>query len=112
MKEEILKSQFEILVEEDCKQYREIFKKYKNKNPEDIETLYNLVSESLMLAQRWSDISSNASVYAKTFRISKTDFKDWTYQRYRNLQEMHTDCRVFYKDAKEDIKNFGSIEKI
>lgn len=25
-------------------------------------------------------------------------------------QEMHTDCRVFYKDAKEDLKNFGRVD--
>ena len=98
----IVKSQFEEILKEDSEQYRELFIKYKNKTPEDIDTLYSLTSESLMLAQRWSDIASNASLYAKTYEISKCDFKDWAYQRYRNLQEMHTDCRVFYKDAKDD----------
>ena len=105
-----MKSQFEEILAEDCKQYRELFRKYKNKNPEDIQTLYDLTSESLMLAQRWSDIASNASLYSKTYEISKCDFRDWVYQRYRNLQEMHTDCRVFYKDAKEDLKNFGRVD--
>ena len=107
---DIIKSQFETFVQEDCNQYREIFRIYKNKNPEDIDTLYALTRDSLMLSQRWSDIASNASVYAKTYEISKTDFKDWAYQRYRNLQEMHTDCRVFYKDAKDDLKNFGRVD--
>ena len=106
----IVKSQFEEILKEDSEQYRELFIKYKNKTPEDIDTLYSLTSESLMLAQRWSDIASNASLYAKTYEISKCDFKDWAYQRYRNLQEMHTDCRVFYKDAKDDLKNFGRVD--
>lgn len=105
-----MKSQFEEYVKEDCEQYRDIFRTYKNKNPEDIDTLYALTSESLMLSQRWSDIASNASLYAKQYNISKCDFKDWAYQRYRNLQEMHTDCRVFYKDAKDDLKNFGRVD--
>lgn len=105
-----MKSQFETILEEDCNQYRELFKKYKNITTEDIDTWYLLTRESLMLAQRWSDIASNSSLYAKTYEISKCDFKDWAYQRYRNLQEMHTDCRVFYKDAKEDLKNFGRVE--
>lgn len=105
-----VKSQFEELVKEDCDQYREIFRKYKNKTMEDIDTLLSLTNESLMLAQRWSDIQSNASLYSKTYEISKTDFQQWAYQRYRNLQEMHTDCRVFYKDAKEDLRNFGRVE--
>ena len=106
----IVKSQFEEILKEDSEQYRELFIKYKNKTPEDIDTLYSLTSESLMLAQWWSDIASNASLYAKTYEISKCDFKDWAYQRYRNLQEMHTDCRVFYKDAKDDLKNFGRVD--
>ena len=94
-----MKSQFETMLKEDCKQYRELFKKYKNIMPEDIETWYTLTRESLMLAQRWSDIASNSSLYAKSYEISKCDFRDWAYQRYRNLQEMHTDCRVFYQIA-------------
>ena len=32
-----MKSQFEEYVKEDCEQYRDIFRAYKNKNPEDIE---------------------------------------------------------------------------
>ncbi len=108
-KEEIMKSQFEQYVQEDCKQFEEICKYYKNKNPEDIDTLYALTSEALMLSQRWSDIASNSSAYAKRYGFSKTDFQQWAYQRYRTLQEMHVDCRVFYSDAKEDLKNFGRV---
>ena len=62
-----------------------------------------------MLSQRWSDIASNSSAYAKRYGFSKTDFQQWAYQRYRTLQEMHVDCRVFYSDAKEDLKNFGRV---
>lgn len=107
---EIVKSQFEVIVPEDCNDYRKIFKKYRDKSPEDIQTLYDLMTDSLMLSQRWSDIASNASVYAEANSISKCDFRDWAYQRYRNLQEMHVDCRVLYKDAKEDLKSFGRVE--
>ena len=90
-----MKSQFEEYVEEDCKQFEEVCKYYKNKTPEDIDTLYNLTTECLMLSQRWSDIASNSSLYAK---------------KYRTLQEMHVDCRVFYGDAKDDLKNFGRVD--
>lgn len=105
-----VKSQFEELVKEDCEQYREIFRRYKNKTIDDLDTLCALMNESLMLSQRWSDIQSNSSLYAKTYEISKTDFQNWAYQRYRNLQEMHTDCRVLYKDGKDDLRNFGRID--
>lgn len=107
-----MKSQFEEYVKEDCEQFKKICNYYINKNPEDIDTLYALTSECLMLPSRWSDIASNASVYAKTYGISKTDFQQWAYQKYRILQEMHVDCRVFYGDAKDDLKNFGRVENI
>ena len=104
-----MKSQFEDYVREDCKQFDEVCRYYKNKTPEDIDTLYHLMTDCLILSQRWSDIASNSSLYAKQYGISKTDFQQWAYHRYRNLQEMHVDCRVLYSDAKEDLKNFGRI---
>lgn len=105
-----MKSQFEEYVKEDCEQFDKVCTYYENKTPEDIDTLYNLTSACLMLSQRWSDIASNASIYAKKYGFSKTDFQQWAYQRYRTLQEMHVDCRVFYGDAREDLKNFGRVE--
>lgn len=107
-----MKSQFEQYIEEDCKQFNKVCNYYRNKNPEDIDTLYALTTECLMLSARWSDIASNASMYAKTYGMSKTDFQQWAYQRYRTLQEMHVDCRVFFKDAKEDLQNFGRVENV
>ena len=91
-----MKSQFEEYVKEDCEQFDKVCTYYENKTPEDIDTLYNLTSACLMLSQRWPDIASNASIYAKKYGFSKTDFQQWAYQRYRTLQEMHVDCRVFY----------------
>lgn len=105
-----MKSQFEEYVKEDCKQFDEISRCYQNKTPEDMDTLYVLTSQSLMLSQRWSDIASNSSLYAKKYGFSKTDFQQWAYQRYRTLQEMHVDCRVFYGDARDDLKNFGRVD--
>lgn len=102
-------SQFVKYVQEDYKQFIEIQQKYINCPPEDIATLYDLTQEGLILAQRWNDIGSNATLYAKKYGISKTDFKEWSYHNYRILQEIHIDCRVLYKDAKEELKNFGRI---
>ena len=99
-----MKSQFEEMCQEDCKQFRDLFERYRDKRIEDLEELRNISTWSLILAQRWCEIQSNASIIAKQNGLSKTDFQQWAYQHYRNLQEMHIDCRSLYKCAREDLK--------
>lgn len=100
----IIKSQFEKICQEDCKQFRELFARYKKKRIEDLDELHSISTQSLILAQRWCEIQSNASILAKESGANKTDFQQWAYQHYRNLQEMHIDCRSLYKCAREDLK--------
>lgn len=99
-----MKSQFEQICQEDCKQFRDLFSRYKSKRVEDLEELHSISTLALILAQRWCEIQSNASIIAKENGLSKTDFQQWAYQHYRNLQEMHIDCRSLYKCAREDLK--------
>ena len=99
-----MKSQFEEICQEDCNQFKELFKRYKDKRIEDLDELHNISTLALTLAQRWCEIQSNASIIAKENGLSKTDFQQWAYQHYRNLQEMHIDCRSLYKCAREDLK--------
>lgn len=99
-----MKSQFESILVDDCKQFNELFDRYKKKKIEDLEELHNISTMALILAQRWCEIQSNASVISKETGTSKTDFQQWAYQHYRNLQEMHIDCRSLYKCAREDLK--------
>lgn len=99
-----MKSQFEEIIPDDCKQFEHLLKRYKYKRIEDLEELQNISTLALILAQRWCEIQSNASIIAKENGASKTDFQQWAYQHYRNLQEMHIDCRSLYKCAREDLK--------
>ena len=99
-----MKSQFEEICREDCDQFRELFLRYKNKRIEDLDELHKISTLALILAQRWCEIQSNSSILAKEYGASKTDFQQWAYQHYRNLQEMHIDCRSLYKSAREDLK--------
>ena len=97
-----IKSQFEKIVQEDFDQFREISRKFMNVKPENTEILYELSIESWLLATRWSEIQSNASKLAIDFDINKTDFKEYCYQKYRQLQEMHITCRSWYRLALQD----------
>ena len=105
-----VKSQFEKIVQEDFNQFREVSKTFMKVEPTDADTLYQLSIDSWLLATRWSEIQSNASKMAIDFDINKTDFKDYCYQKYRQLQEMHITCRSWYRLAKEDERMLKRLE--
>lgn len=98
-------SEFEKITQEDTRQFKELFKRYKDKKLEDLNELYEISTQALILSQRWCEIQSMARIVAKEKKLNKTDFQTWAYQHYRNLQEMHIDCRSLYKCAREDLKN-------
>ena len=66
-----MKSQFEEICQEDCKQFRDLFSRYKSKRVEDLEELHSISTLALILAQRWCEIQSNASIIAKENGLSK-----------------------------------------
>lgn len=105
-----IKSQFEKIVQEDFNEFRKISIEFMKVQPEDIDTLYQLSIDSWLLATRWSEIQSNASKMALDYDINKTDFKDYCYQKYRQLQEMHITCRSWYRLAKEDERMMKGLE--
>ena len=107
-----MESQFEKIVPEDFKQFREISKIFQKVEMTDAQTLYQLSIDSWLLATRWSEIQSNASKIAFDNEINKTDFGTWAYQKYRQLQEMHITCRSWFRLAKEDERMLKGLEVI
>lgn len=105
-----MESQFEKIVPEDFKQFREISKIFQKVEMTDAQTLYQLSIDSWLLATRWSEIQSNASKIAFDNEINKTDFGTWAYQKYRQLQEMHITCRSWFRLAKEDERMLKGLE--
>ena len=107
-----MKSNFEEIVQEDFKQFREISKRFQNVQMENADELFQISIDSWLLATRWSEIQSIASKIAQQHEINKTDFGTWAYQKYRQLQEMHITCRSWYRLAKEDEKLIRTMEGI
>ena len=105
-----MKSEFEFIVKEDFEQYRDIAKRFRDIQIEDILGLKELTTDSWLLANRWSEIQSLASKIAQNTDINKTDFSNWAYQKYRQLQEMHITCRSWYRLAKEDEKQLKGLD--
>lgn len=107
-----MKSEFEPICPEDFKQFRDISQRFKNVKMEDADSLYMISIDSWLLATRWSEIQSNASKIAQEYGITKMDFQNWAYQKYRQLQEMHITCRSWYRLAKEDERLNRTMEGI
>ena len=107
-KEQIEK--FEDIIKEDFNQYRDIAKRFKNASSTDIEELRLLTIEAWLLATRWSEIQAEAVKIASDYEVNKTDFSNWAYQKYRQLQEMHITCRSWYRLAKEDEKQLKGLD--
>lgn len=107
-----MKSEFEKICLEDFEQFREISRRFQNVQMENAEELFQISIDSWLLATRWSEIQSNASKIAQENGITKMDFQNWAYQKYRQLQEMHITCRSWFRLAKEDEKLLRTMEGI
>jgi len=105
-----IKSEFEKIVPEDFKQYRQIAVRFRDVQMENCFELQQLTIDSWLLANRWSEIQSLASKIAQENGVNKTDFGTWAYQKYRQLQEMHITTRSWYRLAKEDEKLLNGLE--
>ncbi|MGN1297702.1 MAG: hypothetical protein ACI4VH_04680 [Clostridia bacterium] len=107
-----MKSEFEKICPEDFKQFRDISKRFQDVKMEHANGLFMISIDSWLLATRWSEIQSNASKIAQENGITKMDFQNWAYQKYRQLQEMHITCRSWYRLAKEDERLNRTMEGI
>ena len=98
-------------IKEDCELYRELARRYLALDLTDPLLCFEVKKEAWALAQRWSDIASMATKIARLHDASKTDFRDWAYQRYRQLQYMHEDARMMWNKAEEELKFITRFEK-
>lgn len=96
---------FEDIVKDDFEQYREVAKQFKKVQLEDIETLIELTKTTWLLATRWSEIQAQAVQIASDYEVNKTDFSTWSYQKYRQLQELHITCRSWLRLSIEERKS-------
>jgi len=97
-------SDFNEILTEDSQQYLEILNRYSNISSQDGEELFNLKTESLVLADRWSEIEASAKKAKSMDKIDTfviTDFKKWAYHRYQILRNIHEDCRAMWRSLNE-----------
>ena len=93
-------------LKEDIKLYKEMMACYEGLQPTDLEEAYEYSKRFLVMADRWSEIAFNASKYCASLECSKTDFYNWAYQKYRNLQLLHEFCRVVWKQGNDRLRGY------
>ena len=97
-------NEINFLFKEDIAQYQMLLDNYESLTPEDGDTAYELAKDLIILADRWNEISLNASKIAKDSSISKTDLYNWAYHKYRILMTLHDFCRVVYKQCSDNAR--------
>lgn len=107
-----IKSDFQEILPEDCKQFNDVAQAYLDLHPENYSDAYILMQQSWSIAQRWSEIQASSRKIANLRpEVQKTDFSTWAYQRYRQMQEIHVSCRVIWRMGEDQAKYFERNER-
>ena len=87
---------------EDVIQLGNIITRYKNLKEHDILSAFHLMQDSLQSYYRWSKIRCDVRKNLK--RGEKSELKDYLENILRYLIECHTDCRILYKNGRDDLR--------
>jgi len=100
----MIRSDFELLVQDDFREFKRVAQEYMDLVQEDGDTAFRLMKESWALAQRWSEIQACSRKIKDMSKIdfAVTAFKDWAYQKYRQMQNVHDSTRMIWSRANEE----------
>ena len=95
----------------DIEQYNGLVKDFENLDSGDFMTAYTLSQEALILADRWNEIMLNAVKYSKEMEVTKSDFTNYCYQKFKMLMKIHEMCRMVYRTGAYGVNNsfYGEI---
>lgn len=100
----MLKSDFQDILKEDCREYNKIAKRYLELQQTNSSEAFEIMKASWTLAQRWSELQATArkikDLNESDFNL--TDFKKYCYERYRQMQLIHESTRVIWRIANEE----------
>lgn len=92
-------------MEEDIKQYNVLIEEFKRLNSSDYSNAYKLSQLALMQADRWNEIMLNSVMYSKELDVTKSDFSNYAYQKYKILMKIHDFTRMVYRQGSYGITN-------
>jgi len=90
---------------EDIEFYNKLMEDFKSLDSSDYSTAYVLSQEALITADRWNEIMLDSVKYAKQMEITKSEFTNYCYQKYKILMKAHEMCRMVYRQGVYGITN-------
>ena len=90
---------------EDIEFYKKLVEDFKSLDSNDFSTAYTLSQEALITADRWNEIMLNSVKYSKELEVTKSDFTNYCYQKFKMLMKMHDFARVVYRQGSYGIQN-------
>jgi hypothetical protein len=102
MKENI--TYFEELFKTDEEQFIDLKLDYAKLNQENIGKASQIATRSLILADRWSEISFQMAKMEKLGKTLSKDYRKRSGEKYKTLMEIHTHARVIWGRGEERVK--------
>ena len=94
-------------LDEDIKQYNGVMEDFKTLDSSDFTTAYALSQAALATADRWNEIMLNSVKYSKEFEVTKSEFTNYCYQKFKMLMKVHDFCRVVYRQGSYGLQTYG-----
>jgi len=92
-------------LKEDIELYNNLMQDFKNLDSSDYSTAYVLSQEALVTADRWNEIMLNSAKYSKEFDVTKSEFTNYCYQKFKMLMKVHEMSRMIYRQGVYGITN-------
>lgn len=93
------------MLEHDIKQYKDILNEFKTLDSADYTTAYNLSQDALVLADRWNEIMLESVKYSRDLEVTKSDFTNYCYQKYKVLMKIHDFARSTWRQGQENLRS-------
>lgn len=103
----VYKSSFDDYFPEESAEYYNLMLEYAKLTDENTTGALRVAQKALILADRYNTISNDATKLDSIKIGVKSDRQKFFYGRYRLLREVHTHARGMWRDANENIRNYG-----
>ena len=97
---------------EDIKIYNGLVEDFSNLDSSDFQTAYSLSQVALLTADRWNEIMLDSVKYSKELEVTKSEFTNYCYQKFKMLMKIHDFCRVVYRQGSYGIQNSFYSEEL
>lgn len=95
------------MIKEDIEVYNEVIEEFKMLDSSDFTNAYTLSQKALVTADRWNEIMLNSVKYSKDFEVTKSEFTNYCYQKFKMLMKIHDFCRVVYRQGSYELQSYG-----